>query len=52
MSEQIAFRKLLTGDKVIELRTLGSSAYKIKCKRENELKNRTVFGRNKELICI
>jgi hypothetical protein len=51
-SEQIAFRKLLTGDKVIELRILGSPAYKIKCKRENELKIRTVFGRNKEMICI
>jgi len=32
MSEQIAFRKLLTGDRVTELRNLGNPAYKIKCK--------------------
>jgi hypothetical protein len=30
MSEQIEFRKLLTGDKVTELRILGRPAYKMK----------------------
>jgi hypothetical protein len=32
MSEQIALRKILTGEKVTELRILGRPAYKMKCK--------------------
>jgi hypothetical protein len=34
MIEEIAVRKLLTGNWVTELRNLGTSAYKIKCKWE------------------
>jgi hypothetical protein len=32
MSQQIRLRKLLTGDKAIELRNLGNLAYEMKCK--------------------
>jgi len=32
MSEQIAFRKILTGDIVTELPNVGTPGYKIKCK--------------------
>jgi hypothetical protein len=35
MNEERAFRKLLAGKKVTELRNLGTLAYKIKCKWEN-----------------
>ena len=35
MNEEIALRTLLTGNKVTELRNLGTYAYKIKCKWEN-----------------
>jgi hypothetical protein len=37
MNDEIALRKLLAGNKVRELRNLGTLAYKIKCKWENQL---------------
>jgi hypothetical protein len=39
MNKEAALRKLLTGDKVRELRRLGILAYEIKHKCEKQLKN-------------
>jgi hypothetical protein len=39
MNEEVALRKLLTSNKVRELRNLGTLAYKSKCKCEKQLKN-------------
>jgi hypothetical protein len=38
INEELALRKLLTGNKNTELRNLGTLEYKIKCKWENQLK--------------
>jgi hypothetical protein len=46
MNEEIAVRKILTSNKVTDLRSLGTLAYKIKCKYENQLKKITEFERN------
>jgi hypothetical protein len=40
MSEEIAPRKLLTGNKISELRNLDTLAHDIKCKWKNQLKKR------------
>ena len=37
MNEGIALKELLNVNKVMELRTLDIFAYKIKCKKENQL---------------
>jgi hypothetical protein len=37
MKEEITLRKILTGNKVTELRSLGTLACKIKCKWERQL---------------
>jgi len=46
LSEEIALRKVLTSYKVTGLRKLGTLAYKIKCKREKQLKKITEVERN------
>jgi hypothetical protein len=38
INEAIALRKILTGNRFKELRNLGTLAYKIKCKWENQVK--------------
>jgi hypothetical protein len=38
MNEEIALRKILTAKNVTEQRNLGTLAYKIKCKWENQEK--------------
>jgi hypothetical protein len=38
MNEETALRKLLTGNKTLELRNLGAPAHDVKCKLENQLK--------------
>jgi hypothetical protein len=45
MNEERALGKLLKGRKVTGEKTLGILPYKIKCKRETELKNTTQLGR-------
>jgi len=49
MNEDMAVTKLLTGNKVAELRNLGAFAYRIKCKKTEGNKNMFV-GRIDRLL--
>jgi hypothetical protein len=53
MNEELALRQLLTGNKVTELRNLGTLAYKIKCEWENQLKKTELRLEGElELVCV
>jgi len=46
MNKETAVRKVLTSNKVTDLKRLGTLAYKIKCKCEKQLKKITEVERN------